>query len=109
MQIGAVLECQCEDDGTLTRLQNAVLEKEKRCKVFQTFQWMLIPGLFQTRAYIYSLFQPLGESDPDQLEKAVKLRLRRQKILEKADRQFDIVLAENALHTGICSLEDKVE
>jgi len=77
--------------------------------VLHNFEWILIPGLFQTRAYMYSLFQLLGERNPESLEKAVKLRIKRQKILKNSSKQFNIILSENSLLTKICAESDKID
>lgn len=75
-------------------LQKMVRTSEHSCKLVRNFQWMIIPGLLQTRAYCEGMYRCFGEKGLG-LKRAVDERLKRQKILRDKKRRFVFVLHEN--------------
>ncbi|HEV2638867.1 MAG TPA: helix-turn-helix transcriptional regulator [Actinocrinis sp.] len=93
-------------DGQLTRLWPLVgslpswfqkfAELESSASGIQTFETQLIPGLFQTEAYMRALFQPVWT---DTTELDIAGRLERQKIFMRAEPpRVWAIIDESALH-----------
>ncbi|GHF46937.1 transcriptional regulator [Streptomyces mashuensis] len=64
----------------------------------RSFQWLYMPGLLQSPAYMEALFRG-GEPDADPATRAryVEFRLRRQQALQEGTLQFHTVIHETAL------------
>lgn len=61
---------------------------------------MVIPGLFQTEAYMRYLFRAYRPSPtPEQIERFVEMRLGRQAVLDNTEQQFWFVIHEAALRS----------
>jgi transcriptional regulator with XRE-family HTH domain len=64
----------------------------------------IVPGLLQTAEYARHVFQGLSElyRSPNDVEEAVRSRMRRQEALYHPERQFKFLVTEAALRTRLC-------
>jgi transcriptional regulator with XRE-family HTH domain len=75
----------------------AFLEYEAAALRIHQFQSMAMPGLLQTEDYIRELSKPFY-TDPERLERGIKIRLSRQDLLDRADSpELVFLLDESAL------------
>jgi transcriptional regulator with XRE-family HTH domain len=81
--------------GTIAARQADVEELEREARVITNFQPCFVPGLLQTIGYARAVYETL--KSPEQVEAAVKARLRRQRALEDPSRRFAFLLTESAL------------
>ncbi|MEU0952555.1 DUF5753 domain-containing protein [Streptomyces niveus] len=79
-------------------------ERSTRLRAWQS---SMVVGMLQTAGYARAVFESyadLHQSRRD-VEDAVRARVRRQEILYRSGRVFDIVMWEAALHAGVCPPE----
>ncbi len=57
---------------------------EQAASSVRTYECQFVPGLLQTREYAEAVIR-LGHDNPDEIERRVELRMRRQRILESED------------------------
>lgn len=77
-------------------------ELESRCSGIRMHEPLFIPGMFQTEDYAHAVTMATGR-DPDRIDRYVKFRLARQRILTHSDAvPYHAVVHEAALrvHTG---------
>jgi transcriptional regulator with XRE-family HTH domain len=84
--------------------QGEIADLEGRTKVLRAFEATTVPGLLQTAEYAGAC---LAEAPPlfggaDDVDEAVRERLRRQDVLYRPDKRFHFVLAEAALRVRLC-------
>jgi transcriptional regulator with XRE-family HTH domain len=73
-----------------------VIDIEKEAKRIRIYEPLLIPGLFQTEEYAWTVFS--SEQDPPRVEEQVAIRMARQEIMDKADAPWIfLLLRENVL------------
>jgi transcriptional regulator with XRE-family HTH domain len=79
----------------------------ERTERFRIYEHNVIPGLFQTADYAAAMLSFwigfLGT--PNDLEAAVAARMERQHVIYRRDKQFDVVLEEQALRTWFGTAE----
>lgn len=84
------------------------LEYEYSATRIREIQSLVIPGLLQTESYARALFQV--HHDSDTAERGVRVRLRRQEILNRADvAELCFVLDESVLHWRVGGREVMAE
>jgi transcriptional regulator with XRE-family HTH domain len=84
--------------------QGEIAELEARTKVLRAFEATVVPGLLQTAEYARAC---LGQAPPlfggaDDIDGAVRERLRRQDVLYQPDKRFHFVVTEAALRFRLC-------
>lgn len=90
-------------DGTLSPEAMDLIGLEAEAAFIGFFEVVLIPGLFQTEAYARAL---IGEGtyaeDPRMVDRLVDVRMRRQRVLSRADPPtIHAILDEAALRRGV--------
>lgn len=87
----------------LRRAQESVLPLWERTRHFRAYSSWLIPGPFQTRAYIEALLRAIRDRRalPDDLEEAVQVRVDKQRILHEGPRRLAVILEESTLRHRI--------
>ncbi|MCX4636667.1 helix-turn-helix transcriptional regulator [Streptomyces sp. RPA4-5] len=100
---GAYVEWRRMERSGLRRAQESVLPLWERTRHFRAYSSWLIPGPFQTRAYIEALLRAIRDRRglPDDLEEAVQVRVDKQRILYEGPRRFAVILEESALRHQI--------
>ncbi|WP_414506444.1 helix-turn-helix domain-containing protein [Streptomyces sp. NEAU-L66] len=100
---GAHVEWRRMERSGLRRAQESVLPLWERTRHFRAYSSWLIPGPFQTRAYIEALLRAIRDRRalPDDLEEAVQVRVDKQRILHEGPRRFAVILEESALRHRI--------
>jgi transcriptional regulator with XRE-family HTH domain len=100
---GAYVEWRRMERSGLRRAQESVLPLWERTRHFRAYSSWLIPGPFQTRAYIEALLKAIRDRRalPDDLEEAVQVRVDKQRILYEGPRRFAVILEESALRHRI--------
>ncbi|MGY5124792.1 helix-turn-helix domain-containing protein [Streptomyces nigrescens] len=100
---GAYIEWRRMERSGLRRAQESVLPLWERTRHFRAYSSWLIPGPFQTRAYIEALLRAIRDRRalPDDLEEAVRVRVDKQRILHEGPRRFAVILEESALRHRI--------
>jgi transcriptional regulator with XRE-family HTH domain len=87
--------------------QNELAELDQKTRLFRAFEATVIPGLLQTAEYARARFaegsRVLGL--PNDIDEAVRGRIRRQEILYRLDKRFHFVLTEAALRMRLCPPE----
>lgn len=87
-----------QQDSSFAQLQEAVLKRELSAHTIQSFQWNLLGGLLQTKEYARAVFQVQGAGISDQeIEDAVRVRLRRQSLALRSQKQIQLIQSENSL------------
>ncbi|MEU8914600.1 helix-turn-helix transcriptional regulator [Streptomyces nigrescens] len=100
---GSYVEWRRMERSGLRRAQESVLPLWERTRHFRAYSSWLIPGPFQTRAYIEALLRAIRDRRalPDDLEEAVQVRVDKQRILHEGPRRFAVILEESALRHQI--------
>jgi transcriptional regulator with XRE-family HTH domain len=85
--------------------QGEIADLEGKTKVLRAFEATVIPGLLQTAEYARAC---LGQAPPlfggaDDIDEAVRERLRRQEVLYRPDKRLHFVLTEAALRFRRCA------
>jgi transcriptional regulator with XRE-family HTH domain len=86
--------------------QDEAAHDESNASVIRAVDVMAVPGLLQIADYARSVFVsqaelldvPLGDVD-----EAVRVRMRRSQVLYEPGRRIEILMAESALSTAVCS------
>ncbi|MFI7391456.1 helix-turn-helix domain-containing protein [Streptomyces tendae] len=96
---GAYVEWRRMERSGLRRAQESVMPLWERTRQFRAYSSWLIPGPFQTPAYIKALLMSIRDRRalPDDLEAAVGIRLDKQRVLYEGARRFAVVLEESTL------------
>ncbi|MFH9815935.1 helix-turn-helix domain-containing protein [Streptomyces sp. NPDC017230] len=96
---GAYVEWRRMERSGLRRAQESVIPLWERTRHFRAYSSWLIPGPFQTPAYIRALLMSIRDrrSLPDDLEAAVDVRVDKQRVLYEGARRFAVVLEESTL------------
>jgi transcriptional regulator with XRE-family HTH domain len=84
------------------RQQRAAEHLESAASVIRVFQPLCVPDLLQTEEYASEALRLSGERNPEDLERAVQGRLKRQKQLEKKTHLV-FLMTEGALRARVCS------
>lgn len=84
--------------------QKAGVVLEHSTTLLRAVETAIVPGLLQTADYARHVFQGLAElhNSPDDVEEAVRSRMRRQEALYHSERQFKFLVTEAALRTRVC-------
>ncbi|WP_406512439.1 helix-turn-helix transcriptional regulator [Streptomyces sp. NBC_00161] len=100
---GAYVEWRRMERSGLRRAQESVLPLWERTRNFRAYSSWLIPGPFQTRAYIEALLTAIRDRRalPDDLEAAVQVRVDKQRILQSGPHRFAVLLEESVLRHRI--------
>jgi hypothetical protein len=98
----AYLEFQRQARAGMRRVLGAhTMPRYERTRQFRIYEHNVIPGLFQTAAYSAAMLSFwIGFLEvPNDLDGAVAARMERQRVLFQHDKQFLVVLEEQALRT----------
>ncbi|MEU6327316.1 helix-turn-helix transcriptional regulator [Streptomyces sp. NPDC047049] len=100
---GAYVEWRRMERSGLRRAQESVLPLWEGTRHFRAYSSWLIPGPFQTPAYIEAILRAIRDRRalPDDLEEAVQVRVDKQRILHEGPRRFAVILEESALRHRI--------
>ncbi|MFF0680747.1 helix-turn-helix domain-containing protein [Streptomyces tendae] len=100
---GAYVEWRRMERSGLRRAQESVMPLWERTRHFRAYSSWLIPGPFQTPAYIRALLMSIRDRRalPDDLEEAVGIRVDKQRVLYEGGRRFAVVLEESTLRHRI--------
>jgi transcriptional regulator with XRE-family HTH domain len=104
----AYLEFQRQARAGMRRVLGAhTTARYERTGMFRIYEHNVVPGLFQTAAYSAAMLSFwIGFLDvPNDLEAAVAARMERQRILLQREKQFAVVLEEQALRTWFGTAE----
>lgn len=77
---------------------------EKQARLIKTFQHSLVPGLFQTPAYMEVVLEVNPETTPEIVKERIQGRVRRQEILLRGDPpppRVHAILDEQVLHRNV--------
>ncbi|MFI8853320.1 helix-turn-helix transcriptional regulator [Streptomyces sp. 891-h] len=104
---GAYVEWRRMERSGLKRAQESVLPLWERTRNFRAYSSWLIPGPFQTRAYVESLLSAIRDrrAVPDDVAAAVQVRVHKQRILHEGRHRFAVVLEESTLRHRIGGAE----
>lgn len=88
-------------------VQDALTAEYERSTRFRSWQSSMVVGMLQTADYARCLFEAYADlyQSVRDIEDAVRARVRRQEILYRPGRVFDIVMWEAALHAQVCPPE----
>lgn len=86
--------------------QRAALGLEATTTRLRAFEPDIVPGLLQTAEYARHVLTGLAQlrQTPNDIEEAVRVRMRRQEVLYEPGRDFRFLLTEAALHYRFCPL-----
>jgi transcriptional regulator with XRE-family HTH domain len=87
--------------------QQSIADLEEQSTGFRIFECMFVPGLVQTPEYARALMAESIEfyGIPDDLDEALRSRMRRQEILYAAGKKFHIVITEAVLRYRFCPVD----
>jgi transcriptional regulator with XRE-family HTH domain len=87
--------------------QNELAELDQKTRLFRAFEATVIPGLLQTAEYARARFAEGSRvlRLPNDIDEAMRGRIRRQEILYRPDKRFHFVLTEAALRMRLCPPE----
>jgi transcriptional regulator with XRE-family HTH domain len=87
--------------------QDTITARDARTRMFRAFEPTVIPGLLQTPDYARARFEQSVRMHrlTDDVDEAVRARMRRQEILYRADKRFHLVLTEATLRYSLCPTE----
>jgi transcriptional regulator with XRE-family HTH domain len=87
--------------------QKELIEEDEKTRQYRVFESTFIPGLLQTPEYARARFEQavMLHKTPNDVNEAVRERMRRQEILYSPDKQFHFVLTEAALRYRLCSID----
>jgi len=83
------------------RRQLTVSQAEAKSANLRVFSPLLIPGLLQSNAYVRYAIQAAGVCEGKSLERAIRARLSRQRLLKAPGKRFCFIVCEAALHCRI--------
>jgi len=84
--------------------QHELVDLEGRTKLLRAFEAMVVPGLLQTPEYARARLAEAARVHgvPDDVDEAVRERLRRQEVLYRPDKRLHFVMTEAALRFRLC-------
>lgn len=88
--------------------QEQDIREESAASVIRAIDIMAVPGLLQIADYARAVFltqADLLDTAADDVDEAVRARLQRSQILYEPGRTIEILMAESALSTAVCSPE----
>jgi transcriptional regulator with XRE-family HTH domain len=85
--------------------QDEIADLDAKTRLFRAFEPTFIPGLLQTAEYARARFaQSITVFQvPNDIDEAVRARVRRQEMLYRPDKRFHFVLTEAALRYRLCA------
>lgn len=83
------------------RRQETIAQAEGRSKLIRVFNPLLVPGLLQTENYTRQVMTTGGVRGRLNVERAVKARRRRQRLLQNKEKRFTFLTTEAALLTRV--------
>ncbi len=91
--------------GGLRPHQDELAELDQKTRLFRAFEATVIPGLLQTAEYARARFAEGIRvlKLPNDIDEAVRGRIKRQEILYRPDKRFHFVLTEAALRMRVCA------
>ena len=104
----AYLEFRRQARAGMRRVLGAhTVARYERTSVFRVYEHNVIPGLFQTAAYSAAMLSFwIGFLEvPNDIDAAVAARMERQRVLFQREKQFAVVLEEQALRTWFGTAE----
>ncbi|GII86334.1 transcriptional regulator [Sphaerisporangium siamense] len=92
----------------LRHMQESFHPLYRETQQFRVFQHSAVPGLLQTAGYARAHLRTVIEfrGIPDDLEEAVRARLRHQEVLTSGGKRFMFIVGEQALRTPVCGAEE---
>jgi transcriptional regulator with XRE-family HTH domain len=89
----------------LSPVQRELAEFEEKTKLFRVVEVTAVPGLLQTAEYARACFEESVRTHgiPNDVDDAVRARLRRQDVLYRPDKRFPFVVTEAALRFRMCA------
>jgi transcriptional regulator with XRE-family HTH domain len=84
--------------------QRELVDLEGKTKLLRAFEVTTVPGLLQTAEYARARFEEAVRVHgiPNDVDEAVRARLRRQEVLYRPDKRFRFVVTETALRFRLC-------
>ena len=88
----------------LSPVQRELADLEEKTKLLRAFEATAVPGLLQTAEYARACFAESVWTHglPNDVDEAVRARLRRQEVLYRPDKRFHFVVTEAALRLRMC-------
>lgn len=96
---GLYVEWRRLERSGMRRMQDLAEPLYDRTRLFRIYEPGIIPGLFQTPAYIHASLTRLAafDSAPGGVDDAVRVRVDRQRLINSRDRRFIAIIEESAL------------
>ncbi|WP_432060638.1 helix-turn-helix domain-containing protein [Streptomyces sp. S1] len=93
--------------GGLRHVQESTEGLYRRTRLFRVYVSDVIPGFLQTPGYATALLSSIADfrGTPDDVAEAVKVRMRRNAVLENAAHRFSFLLEESVLRYRLCTIE----
>ncbi|MFI2316643.1 XRE family transcriptional regulator [Streptomyces sp. CB00072] len=93
--------------GGLRHVQESTEGLYRRTHLFRVYVSDVIPGFLQTPGYAIALLSSIADfrGTPDDVTEAVKVRIRRNAVLNDAAHRFSFVLEESVLRYRLCTVE----
>ncbi|MFJ3534781.1 helix-turn-helix domain-containing protein [Streptomyces sp. NPDC090109] len=93
--------------GGLRHVQESTESLYRRTRLFRVYVSDVIPGFLQTPGYATALLSSIADfrGTPDDVTEAVKVRMRRNAVLNNAAHRFSFVLEESVLRYRLCTVE----
>jgi hypothetical protein len=87
--------------------QAEIAEQDQKTRLYRIFESAVVPGLLQTPEYARTCFSQAVTmyKISNDVNDAVRARMRRQEMLYREDRRFHVVLTEAALRYRLCTPE----
>lgn len=87
--------------------QLSLSRQDEKTKLFRGFENTVVPGLVQTPEYARARFAQvvLVHNIPNDINEAVKQRMRRQEMLYRPDKRFHLVITESVLRYRLVSAD----
>ncbi|MER7663835.1 helix-turn-helix transcriptional regulator [Streptomyces sp. NPDC096193] len=93
--------------GGLRHVQASTESLYQRTRLFRVYVSDVIPGFLQTQGYATALLTSIADfrGTPDDVSEAVKVRMRRNAVLDNAAHRFSFVLEESVLRHRLSTVE----
>jgi transcriptional regulator with XRE-family HTH domain len=100
---GMYVEWRRLERGGLRRVQESVNPLFDRTSHFRAYSSWLVPGLLQTPGYTGALLRSVARRRgvPGDIDGALAVRMRRQRVLHEGKRRFAILIEESVLRTTV--------
>jgi len=87
--------------------QGSLVQQDEKTKLYRGFDNTVIPGLIQTPDYARARFAQvvMVHKVPNDINDAVRARMRRQEMLYRPDKRFHFILTEAALRYRLVSVD----